>query len=190
MTITTKGTQKEAKIIDIPVQKNAVLHYNLEYDSTHPEKVLRDFIGNIRDMMARFEGNQQRLAEIETELVDLEHYIEIAGFQSAPNGYKLYKKLANLRRERRACKNENDLLLPIYEHFHATGVLSKLGLVQGEVAKTREAVDARVYAVRTDVLDELINPVPDGINTETPGMKTNIPSVRYADYLKAYEAAE
>lgn len=167
MTIKTQGTQKEATIIDMPVQKNAVLHYNLEYDSTHPEQVLRDFIGNIRDMMARFEGNQQRLAEIETELVDLEHYIEIVEYQNAPGGYKLYRKLAELRRERRACKNENDLLRPIYEHFHATGVLSKLGLVQGEVAKTREAIDSRVYAVRTDVLDELINPSPGGMSSET-----------------------
>lgn len=167
MTIKTQGTQKETKIIDIPVQKNAVLHYNLEYDSTNPEQVLRDFIGNIRKMISRFEGNQQRLAEIETELVDLEHYIEIVEYQNAPGGYKLYRKLAELRRERRACKNENDLLRPIYEHFHATGVLSKLGLVQGEIAKSREAIDSRVYAVRTDVLDELINPSPGGISSET-----------------------
>ena len=159
MKITTTGTQKEAKVLDIvPAKKNRILHYDLEYDSTNPEQTLRDFVANTKAMIARFEDNKNRIIEIENELQDLYHYIEISTYKKVPDGYKLYRKMAELRRERRACKNENDLLQPIYEHFHATEVLNKLTYVQGECAKCKEAIDNRFYAARTDILDEWLEP--------------------------------
>lgn len=158
MKITTTGTQKEAKVLDITPMKNRILHYDLEYDSTNPEQTLRDFVANTKAMVARFEDNKNRIIEIESELQDLYHYIEISTYKKVPDGYKLYRKMAELRRERRACKNENDLLQPIYEHFHATEVLNKLSHVQGECAKCKEAIDNRFYAARTDILDEWLEP--------------------------------
>lgn len=158
MKITTTGTQKESKVLDITPVKNRILHYDLEYDSTNPEQTLRDFVANAKAMVARFESNKNRIIEIESELQDLYHYIEISTYKKVPDGYKLYRKMAELRRERRACKNENDLLQPIYEHFHATEVLNKLTYVQGECAKCKEAIDNRFYAARTDVLDEWLEP--------------------------------
>lgn len=159
MKVTTGGTQKESKIIDIaPVKKNHVLHYDLEYDSMKPEQTIRDFVGRIKGMVARFESNKDRIIEIENELLDIYHYIEISTYKKVPDGYKLYRKMAELRRERRACKNENDLLQPIYEYFHATEVLNKLSHVQGECTKCKEAIDNRTYTVRTDILDEWLEP--------------------------------
>lgn len=158
MKITTSGTQKESKVLNITPAKNHILHYDLEYDSTNPEQTLRDFVANAKAMVARFETNKNRIIEIESELQDLYHYIEISTYKKVPDGYKLYRKMAELRRERRACKNENDLLQPIYEHFHATEVLNKLTNVQGECAKCKEAIDNRFYAARTDILDEWLEP--------------------------------
>ena len=160
MIIKTNGTQKESQIVSIAQKQNPLLHYDIEYDSQQPEKTIRDFVSDIRGMMAKYEFNRGRITEIEAELLDLEHYMEISSFKTVPNGYKLYRKMAELRRERRACKNENDLLQPIYEYFHATEVLGKLGRVQGECAKAKEAIDNRTYMVRTDVLDEWLEPKP------------------------------
>ena len=165
MKITTTGTQKEAKVLDIvPAKKNHILHYDLEYDFTKPEQTIRDFVANVKAMVTRFETNKERIIEIENELLDLYHYIEISTYKKVPDGYKLYRKMAELRRERRACKNENDLLQPIYEHFHATEVLNKLANVQGECAKCKAAIDNRTYTVRTDILDEWLEPQGTTVN--------------------------
>ena len=134
------------------------MHYDLDYDSTKPEMTIRNFVSDVKDMIARFEGNKARVIAIEEELQDIYHYIEISTYKSVPIGYKLYRKLAELRRERRSCKNENDLLQPIYEYFHATEVLNKLSHVQGECAKVKTTIDNRTYLVRTDILDKWIEP--------------------------------
>ena len=160
MIIKTQGTQKESQIVNLG-KVNPVLHYNIEYDTTKPEETIRDFVANIKNMLSRYSSNESRIEAIEEEMFDLEHYIEIMSFQNVPNGYKLYRKLAELRKERRACKNENYLLKPVWEHFHATDVLNKLSAVQGNVAKARELTDGRRYLVRTDVLDPFMDPKDD-----------------------------
>lgn len=159
MIIKTSGTQKESVIVNSSaVQKSmpAMLHYNVDYDSLRPEDTIRSFVSRIKEMTARYAANQARIKEIESELCDLEHYIEIASYQRVPDGYRLYRKVAELRRERRACKNENDLLQPVYEYFHATEVLPRLTAVQGACAKAHAAIDMRVFTVRTAVLSEYL----------------------------------
>ena len=174
MIIKTNGTQKEAQVIHLTQKQNPLLHYNIEYDTAQPEATIRSFVGNIRDMISRYEYNKARIVEIEAELVDLLHWIEISSYKNVPEGYKLYRKLADLRRERRACKNENDLLWPIYEHFHATDVLTKLSLVQGECAKAKNAIDARTYMVRTDILNEYLEePNKEETTVEIGGISTD-----------------
>ena len=158
MVVKTNGTQKESQVMTVGWKKNPILHYDLDYDSTKPEETIREFVDNAKSMVARYEGNKLRINQIELELCDLEHYMEIGNFKNVPDGYKLYRKLAELRRERRACKNENDLLQPTYELFHATSILDKLGHTQGECAKAKSTIDCRVYGVRTDVLDEWMEP--------------------------------
>ena len=158
MKITKAGTQRTTT--DIPEWKlpSRDLHYTVDYDSTNPEQTFRDFVANVKGMVSRYEDNKARVAEIEQELVDLEHYIEIASYQNLPNGYRLYRKLAELRRERRACKSENDLLQPVYDYFHATEVLPRLSILQGDCAKAKSAIDSRTYRTRTGVLEQFINP--------------------------------
>lgn len=181
MKITTAGTQKESQIIDVTPKKNPILHYDVEYDSTKPEQTIREFVGDIKGMVARFESNKDRIIEIENELLDIYHYIEVSSYKTVPAGYKIYRKMAELRRERRACKNENDLLQPIYEYFHATEVLNRLSRVQGECAKCKRSIDDRAYVVRTDILDELTETYskaknePEGINPNDNSWLPNLP---------------
>ena len=159
MIIRTAGSQKESQVLDIqPNKPNPVLHYTIEYDTTHPEETIRKFCSDIRGMVTRYEGNKRRLIDIESEQQDLLHYIEIAPFKTVPNGYKLYRKLAELRRERRALKNENDLLQPLYEAFRLPDMLNRLSKVQGDVAKTQEGINGRVYGIRTDILNDWLEP--------------------------------
>lgn len=159
MVIKTNGTQKEAQVINIAQKAKHVLHYNIEYDSTHPEETIRNFVSSVKDMVARYENDKLRIFELEAQEEDLKHSMEILPNQKVSDGYKLYKKLREVRKERRSCKNEIDLLQPVYEYFHATEVLNKLSHVQGQCAIAREAIDGRVYSVRTDILDELLEPV-------------------------------
>lgn len=159
MTIRSFGPQSETAAPAIQAVSKAslpVLHYNVDYDSSHPEEVIRSFVAQMKSMVIKYDTNKSRIQEIESELVDLYHYIEIAANQKVTDGYKLYRRMAELRRERRACKNENDLLWPVYQYFHATDVLPKLANVQGEVAKVQSAIDMRVYSVRTDALNEYL----------------------------------
>lgn len=159
MIIRTAGSQKESQVMDIqPSKPNQVLHYSIEYDTTHPEETIRKFCSDIREMVARYEGNKQRLIEIEGEHQDLLHYIEISPFKKVTDGYKLYRKLAELRRERRALKNENDLLQPLYDTFRQPDILNRLSKVQGDVSKVHDAIDGRVYGMRTDILNDWFEP--------------------------------
>ena len=167
MKITTGGTQKESQIVELAPPKVNVLHYDIDYDSTKPEQTIRNFVSDIKGMVSKFEYNKRRIIDIQNELEDLYHYIEISSFKTVPTGYKLYRKMAELRRERRACKNENDLLKPIYDYFHATEVLNKLTHVQGDCGICKAAIDARTYNVRTDILDEWLEPQGTTVNVVT-----------------------
>ena len=158
MNISTFGTQKQAQIIEnVAAKQPVIMHYDVEYDETKPEDTLRNFIGSVKNMLTRYEYDKDRIVAIEAELNDIYHYVEISSYKKVPDGYKIYRKIAELRRERRACKNEIDLLWPVYQHFHATEVLNKLSIVQGECSKTKEAIDGRTYLVKTDTLDEWMN---------------------------------
>ena len=95
MKITTGGTQKETTIVELAPKQVNTLHYDLDYDFTKPETTLHDFVSSVKDMLARYEGNKTRIFEIEAELNDLEHYMEIGSFKNVPDGYKLYRSSRN-----------------------------------------------------------------------------------------------
>lgn len=184
MIIRTAGSQKESQVMDIqPSKPNQILHYSIEYDTTHPEETIRKFCSDIREMVTRYEGNKQRLIEIEGEHQDLLHYIEISPFKKVTDGYKLYRKLAELRRERRALKNENDLLQPLYDTFRQPDILNRLSKVQGDVSKVHDAIDGRVYGMRTDILNDWFEPEKKEesgvtvVEAEEPTAPVDIPEV-------------
>lgn len=158
MTIKTNGTQKESQVVEMPKKTPKLLHYDIEYDSQKPEETIRNFVSDIRNMLSRYEGDIAKLDELNNQLADIEHGMEIGNYKNVPEGYRMYRKMAQIRRDRRACKNEIDLLWPIYEYFHGTEVLNRLTKLQGDCSKLKDTIDDRVYTVRTDILNEWLEP--------------------------------
>lgn len=126
-----------------------------DYDTLHPEQTFKDFCAAVREMISRYESDKDRLVELENEMQDILHYIELSGDKDIQAGFKLYKKLAIVRRERRDCKNEMDLLQPVYDAFHETSLLTKLTDVLGKVRSNQQFVETRCYSVRTDILGDI-----------------------------------
>lgn len=137
------------------IDPKPILVGNVEYDTLHPEETFKSFCVAIRSMLSRFEYNKERLSDLDCQLQDLLHYIELSGDKNANVGYKLYKQIALVRRERRACKNEIDLLQPVYEAFHDTDLLNRLSETQGKCRVAKQTIDNRGYTVRTDILEGL-----------------------------------
>ena len=127
-----------------------------EYDTLKPEETISQFCSNIREILSQYAYDKEHLVETENKMQDLLHYIELTGDKNANAGFKLYKQLTLIRRERRRCKNEIDLLQPVYDVFHDTGLLSKLTELQGKCRGAKQQIDARGYSIRTDVLDEFM----------------------------------
>ena len=180
MNIRTFGNQKESQVIEPETRVGVTLRYEFEYDTQHPEEKVKGFVMDVKGMISKYNQNVERIKEIENEMSDLEHYMEVTSYKTVPEGYKLYRKLASLRRERRACKSENDLLRPVCEYFRSTNVLDKLSNVQGDVAKAQSLVDTRVYTVRTDVLDEFIKDKKDDKKDVDTENIVELPSIEEA----------
>ena len=138
------------------VEPRPILSSDLEYDSLKPEETIRNFCTSIRNMLSRYQYCKEQFSLLENEMQDLLHFIEMAADKNANLGFKLYKRLAEIRRERRVCQNELDLLQPIYDAFGGGEKLNALAQIQGACRTTKQTIDGRAYTVRTDVLDQFI----------------------------------
>ena len=138
------------------VEPHPILTSDLEYDTLHPEETIREFCASIRSMLSRYQYNKDQYNMLEQEMQDVLHYIEMSSDKNANAGYKLYKRLTEIRRERRICKNEMDLLQPIYDAFGGGEKLNTLSQIQGLCRTTKMSIDGRAYTVRTDVLDQFM----------------------------------
>lgn len=139
-----------------PVPARPILFSEEEFDTLQPEEKIKNFCAFIRQALARYEDDRYRLSELENKIQDLLHFTEMAKPRDIQGGYKLYKEIAEIRKERRACKNEIDLLAPVYELFHGTKMLDQLSSVQGSCKQVKKTISNKGYSVRTDVLDEFI----------------------------------
>lgn len=142
--------------VEHPVQTaKPVLHSSEPYDTLRPEDKFKNFCAEIREMLSRYEGDKSRLNELENQMQDVLHFIEMSKDKDIQKGYQLYKHLCEVRRERRQCKNEIDLLQPVYDAFHGTRLLDMLQSVQGQCGIVKRTIDAKGYTVRTDLIGEL-----------------------------------
>ena len=133
--------------------KKKVMHNDFEYDSLKPEEEFKRFTGYIRKCLSQFERDQEVLDQTEREIQDILHYMEMSSNKKRQDGFNIYKRLTEARRERRRCKNEIELLHPVYELFHGTKLLDQLSQLQGSCRIVKESIDNRIYNPRTDVLD-------------------------------------
>lgn len=138
------------------VPPQPVLHSEEEYDSLHPEETLKNFCSKVREMVSRYDADREELSRLENEMQDLLHYMEMSKNKNANEGFKLYKKLREVRKQRRIRKNEIELLRPVYEMFTETKILDQMGNLQGQCKSIKQSIDNRGYFVRTDTLSEFI----------------------------------
>lgn len=124
-----------------------------EYDQTNALETICEFSHFLRDVVSRYEANERIRVECEQKSNDLLHLIELHDDMNASDGYKAYKKLAEVRRERRVCKNENELLAPLYAFIQQNPkAINELAAVLGRCRAAKEAIDRRVYSARTDII--------------------------------------
>ena len=124
-----------------------------EYDPLHALDTLCEFNHFLKAAVSRYEENERLRVESEKKSNDLLHYIELRSDMNASEGYKAYKKLAEVRRERRCCKNENELLAPIYTFVHQnTKLINELTSVLGRCRGVKELIEKRAYCARTDII--------------------------------------
>lgn len=121
-----------------------------------PEATIREFVKYFREIKPRYEEAVRLMKLSEDQENDILHYIELHTDLPAAKGYKIYRKLADVLRARRAYKAETELLEPMYQFVtsHA-GLSDQLSQVQGRTRGTREAIERRQYICRTDILDDM-----------------------------------
>ena len=98
-----------------------------------------------------YERDVERIDEIQGELQDIEHEIELSPNKNMYEGYILYKQIKDLRMERRRCKEEVEILKDMYEFFTSQvgkEFKNKIQRIQGDAAKLREVQERRVYTPR------------------------------------------
>lgn len=139
-------------VICVPKPTLITLKKQGKFDSLMPEEKLKDFLGFARDVITRYEADVRRQSDLEQETQDLLHYVELSDDMNACVGNKMYQKIREIRRERRACKNEIDLLKPLYDYLADKTVINQLAAIQGKCRTSKEAINQRAYTLRTDVI--------------------------------------
>lgn len=121
-----------------------------------PETTIRDFVKYFRDVKPRYEEAVRLMKLSEDQENDILHYIELHTDLPAAKGYRIYRKLAEVLRARRAYKAESELLEPMYQFVIShSAICDQLSQVQGKTRGTREAIERRQYVCRTDILDDM-----------------------------------
>lgn len=134
--------------------QNRLLHREWEYDSLKPEEALKAFLSFLRSVQPRYNFNYETVGKCDLTMQDILHKIEMADNMDAKHGYQVYKMARDTRRERRVCKNENDLLRPICVFLEQhPDFITSLERLQGEVSCMKKNIDERTYTMRTDVFE-------------------------------------
>lgn len=104
-----------------------------------------------QDVIGSYERNVETIKQIEDELNDLNHEIELSSPKNARDGYKMYKEIRDLRIRRRQAKEENELMRDMYEYLkgqNAQNFKNKIQQLQGSSVKLREVQEHRTYTPR------------------------------------------
>ena len=111
----------------------------------------------IKDIPSHYDWNMNRIEQIQNETDDLIHMLELTNF-NASEGYKISRRLKEIRMERRILKDENDLLRPMVGEL--TNMKNKKGVwdaVVGNVRKVKAGKRKRFYKCkhRIDLQDKI-----------------------------------
>lgn len=120
------------------------------YDTLSPTEEIKRFCDFVRAVRERYDGNVLRLQELEQERTDLYHAIEMGVSLTDRQKRKLFSSLRSVLQERRNCKNENELLEPMYREVDRLAFLTQ---VLGAVRKKKDLIGSRLYADRSGILE-------------------------------------
>lgn len=124
------------------------------YDSLHPEEAIRQFVSFLRSVRSRYDANYAVVGEMDLTQQDLLHAIEMSDDMDAKGGYDMYRRTREVRRNRRCCKNENELLEPIRNFLeNNAGFVTSLERLQGDVAAAKQRIDSKRYTYRTKIME-------------------------------------
>ena len=104
-----------------------------------------------QNVVKDYERDLDRIKEIEDELQDLYHEIELSPSKNMYLGYLLYKRIRDLRIERRRCKDQTELMKETYEFFKSQqgqSFKNKMQSLQGNARKLRDVQEKRTYKPR------------------------------------------
>lgn len=127
----------------------------MDYDTLSPEMQISQFLIFCKDAKNRIMGNAYALQENDDKTQDLMHFAELHDNLNCRDGNELYKKIREVRRERRLLKNETELLAPIEGWIDRNQTaLKDLEKILGATRTRAEVIAKRMYMTKTDVLDE------------------------------------
>lgn len=126
-----------------------------DFDTLKTEETIREFCAFIRSIISRYNENLILQEDAEAKEQDIRHFIEMANNISDDEKQILYSKLTSALQERRQCKNENEIIKPLYDFVADKNLLNRLSQIQGSVGSVKKTISNRSYACRTDVLDDI-----------------------------------
>ena len=128
-------------------------HRSDEYDQLSTLEIVEEFNTLLREAKTIYEENETIRKESDDKILDLLHYAELHENLNASAGFRVYKLMAEARRERRRSKDENELLEPIMEFIQQNPKLvNEIGALVGKLRGTKRCIDQRIYRTRTDII--------------------------------------
>lgn len=128
-------------------------HREDEYDQLSPLEIVEGFNALLRDVKRVYEENETIRKEDDDKILDLLHYAELHENLNASAGFHVYKLLAEARRDRRRCKDENELLQPIMEFIQNNPrFVNEVSALVGKLRGTKRCIEQRIYKTRTDII--------------------------------------
>lgn len=104
-----------------------------------------------QNVIKDYERDLERIKEIEDELQDIYHEVELSPSKNMYAGYLFYKRIRELRIERRRCKEQTEIMKETYEFFKSQqgqNFKTKIQQLQGSAKKLRDAQEKRTYKPR------------------------------------------
>ena len=104
-----------------------------------------------QNVLKDYERDLERIEEIQGELQDIMHEIELSSPKDMYNGWLLYKRIRELRIERRRCKEQTELMKEAYDFFKSQqgqSFKNKMQQLQSNAAKLRKTQESRTYTPR------------------------------------------
>lgn len=124
-------------------------------------ETIRAFCRYLDEAMRAYTYNERRIAQLDGETQDLLHELELHDHKYHERA-RLAGEIERVRRERRACKEQNEELKPLVDYLTREGIRQKLGQVQGQIDAVRKRQAARTYTPRVRAVNEITGGITDG----------------------------